>query len=64
MDGVIEFEQRMAALAEQLSPDAKALLGEVLTLEWRHRFVERGKLPEEFATQALRAVKRRSEGGA
>jgi hypothetical protein len=53
---MIEFEQKMTELSDKLSPAAKALMRDVLKLEWDHRFGARTKLPDEFATKALKSV--------
>jgi len=56
LDDKIEFEAKMESLAAQLSFDGRKLAGEVLKLELRSRFGERGSLPEEFAAKAIRLV--------
>lgn len=56
---MIEFEEKMAALAGELSADGKALAGQVLDLELRNRFGDRSQLAEELAARALKAVKAR-----
>lgn len=52
-----EFEDRMKKLAENLSPEAKTVVKQVLAAEHKRRFGDRIKLPEAFATAALKAAK-------
>ena len=52
-----EFEDRMKKLAEGLSAEAKLVVRQVLNAEHKSRFRDRTRLPEDFATAALRAAK-------
>ena len=58
-----EFEDRMKKLGEGLSPEAKAVVKQVLTAEHKRRFGSREELPETFATAALKAAKGTKESG-
>jgi len=62
MGSVSEFEDRMKRLAEQLSPEAKIVVMQVLTAEHKRRFSTRAELPEAFANAALKAAKGLKEG--
>jgi hypothetical protein len=53
------FQDRMKKLATDLSPEAREMVKKVLTDEHRHRFSDRSNLPEEYATAALQAAKRK-----
>ena len=53
------FQERMKKLASELSPEAKEIVKRVLAAEHQKRFSDRGNLPDEFATAALQAAKRK-----
>lgn len=53
------FQDRMKKLAEQLSPEAKEIVRQVLAAEHKRRFADRSDLPEMYATAALKAAKRK-----
>jgi len=53
------FQDRMKKIASDLSPEAKEIVKKVLTDEHRNRFGDRSNLPEEYATAALQAAKRK-----
>lgn len=53
------FQERMKKLASELSPEAKEIVKKVLAAEHQKRFSDRSKLPDEFATAALQAAKRK-----
>ena len=53
------FQDRMKKLASELSPEAKEIVKKVLAAEHQKRFSDRSNLPDEFATAALQAAKRK-----
>ena len=53
------FQERMKKLADELSPEAKEMVVKVLRAEHAKRFIDRSNLPDEFATAALQAAKRK-----
>ena len=53
------FQERMKKLASELSPEAKEIVKKVLAAEHQKRFSDRSNLPDEFATAALQAAKRK-----
>jgi hypothetical protein len=53
------FQDRMKKLARELSPEAKEIVRKILAAEHQKRFSDRKNLPDEFATAALQAAKRR-----
>ena len=53
------FQERMKKLAIELSPEAKEIVKKVLSAEHQKRFSDRSNLPDEFATAALQAAKRK-----
>jgi hypothetical protein len=59
MVAMSSFQDRMKKLASELSPEAREIVKKVLTDEHRHRFGDRSNLPEEYATAALQAAKRK-----
>ena len=54
-----DFQDRMKKLATTLSPEAKEIVKKVLNDEHRNRFSDRRELPEDYATAALQAAKRK-----
>jgi len=53
------FQDQMKRLASELSPEAKEIVKKVLAAEHQKRFSDRSNLPDEFATAALQAAKRK-----
>jgi hypothetical protein len=53
------FQERMKKIASDLSPEAKEIVKKVLQAEHQKRFGDRSNLPDEYATAALQAAKRR-----
>lgn len=51
------FEDRMKQIAETMSPEAKAIVRQVILSEYRFRFAARSELAETFANWALKAAK-------
>lgn len=51
------FEDRMKQIADAMSPEAKQMVRQVVSSEYRFRFASRSELPENFAAWALKAAK-------
>jgi hypothetical protein len=59
VDTMSAFENKMKKLKNELSPEAREIVMKVTIDEHRHRFSDRHLLPEEYATAALQAAKRK-----
>lgn len=56
------FEDLMKQIVAGMSPEAKAVVLQVLNSEHRFRFSNRDELPENFAAWALKAAKGKEDG--
>ncbi|MCV7060828.1 hypothetical protein [Mycolicibacterium vaccae] len=55
------FEERMRKIAATMSPEAKEVVRQVITSEYRFRFAQRNELSESFAALALKVAKNDGE---